>query len=158
MNEAWEPLLDRYLEYAAQYREAVGKPQKTDPATLEQLQFLRSEGRHQNLFIDPSIERLLARVNGTGYDGLLFYGIQIPRKDKFGRLDLLYMNLLIEERGQDTLYGQGTDEFFVHVADTGTFARRSIAGWDPYYEYETCNQMITAILEEAVGNLRERLG
>ena len=89
---------------------------------------------------------------------LLFYGIQIPREDKLGRLDLLDMNLLIKERGQDTLYGQDADEFFVHVADTGTFARRSIAGWDPYYEYETCNQMIAAILEEAVGNLRERLG
>ena len=156
MNEDWEPLLERYLDYAARYYVAVRRPSMAAAATAEQLAFLQSEGRHQNLYIDPSIERLLARVNGVGYDGFWFYGIQIPKPDTFGRMDLLYMNRLVEERGQDTLYGQWTDQFFVHVADTGTFARRSIAGWNPYDEYETCNQMITAIFEEMVGYLEDR--
>ena len=155
MNDAWEPLLQRYLGHVAEYYTAVDLPPTIDPATPEQLQLLQSEGRRQNLFIDPSIECLLSRVNGLGFDGLLFYGIQIPKEDQFGRLDLQYMNLLIEERGQDTLYGQWADEFFVHVAETGTFARRSIAGWRPYFEYETCNEMIAAIFEEALDYLHE---
>ena len=157
MTEPWESYLDRYLEYAARFREP-DEPPTTPPATTEQLAFLHSEGRRQNLFIDPCIERLLTRVNGTGYDGLCFYGIHIPSLDVSGRLDFLYMNLLIEERGQDTLYGQWAEEFFVQVADTGTFARRSIAGWRPYFTYETCSEMIAAILEEAVGYLDEHHG
>ena len=153
MTDAWEPLLDRYLIHAASHYESVHLPPTMDPATPEQLHFLRSEGRLQNLFIDPSIERLLARVNGVAFDGLWFYGIQIQQEDIIGRMDLYYMNLLIEERGQDTLYGQWCDELFVHVAAAGTFARRSMAGWRPYFEYDTCNEMIAAIFEEALDYL-----
>ena len=159
MNDAWEPLLERYLAHAARYYKAVGKPIKIPGATPGQLAFLQSQSKQYGLVIDPSIERLLARVNGAGYDGVFLYGIQIPEHgDLYGRIDMVYMNRLIEERGPDTLYGQWTDEFLVRVSATGTFERRSIAGWDPYAEYDTCDQMLAGLLEEVVGYLDEHHG
>ena len=40
MNDAWEPLLERYLAHAARYYKAVGKPIKIPGATPGQLAFL----------------------------------------------------------------------------------------------------------------------
>ena len=102
MNDAWEPLLERYLAHAARYYKAVGKPIKIPGATPGQLAFLQSQSQRYSLVIDPSIERVLARVNGAGYDGVFLYGIQIPEHgDLYGRIDMVYMNRLIEERGPD---------------------------------------------------------
>ena len=157
MSEDWMPLLDRYLAYAARHYRRVGLPENVPPATPEQLAFLSAEADKQDVVIVPEIERLLAKVNGVAYNGLWFYGIGVDsRNDRYGRIDLLEMNLLIEEREEDTLYGQWTDQFFVYVAATGTFERRSIAGGDPYDEYETCDEMIAAIFTEALEYLDER--
>ena len=100
MNDAWEPLLERYLAHAARRYKALGKPIKIPGATPGQLAFLHSQSQRYGLVIDPSIERLLARVNGAGYDGVFLYGIQIPEHgDLYGRIDMVYMNRLIEEGG-----------------------------------------------------------
>ena len=157
MTEDWMPLLERYLDYAARHYRLVGLPEHVPPASPEQLAFLSAEADRQDVVVVPEIERLLAKVNGVAFNSLWFYGIGIEsRNDRYGRIDLLEMNLLIEEREEDTLYGQWTDQFFVYVAATGTFERRSKSGWDPYDEYETCDGMIAAIFTEALEYLDER--
>ena len=39
MNDAWEPLLERYLAHAARYYKTLGKPIKIPGATPEKLAF-----------------------------------------------------------------------------------------------------------------------
>ena len=129
MNETWKPLLDRYLKHAMDSYGADSTLPLTGPAMSEQLRFLQSAAQCRSLVIAPSIERLLARVNSTANDGLCFYGIQIPEHDHLGRMELIYMNLLIEERGQDTLYGSGaTCSFFMWLTATPSLAAASRAG------------------------------
>ena len=158
MNAPWSPFLERYLSHAANYYEKVRGVRELPRATPEQLSFLRAESKRQGLIIDPGFEALLATVNGTGFNGLQFFGVQIPEDDMFGRTDIFYLNLLIDERENNVLYGGSGDEFYVRVAATGTFERRSIVGWEPYFQYETCDEMIAAILEEEAGNLDELHG
>ena len=65
-------------------------PSRSLGATPEQLAFLQSQSKQYGLVIDPSIERLLARVNGAGFDGVFLYGIQIPEHgDPYGRIDMV---------------------------------------------------------------------
>ena len=52
MNDAWEPLLERYLAHAARYYKAVGKPIKIPGATPGQLAFLQSQCKPASKF-DP---------------------------------------------------------------------------------------------------------
>ena len=80
------------------------------------------------------------------------------RLHTFGRLDIFRLNLLIDERGDDVLYGGSGPEIYVRTAARGIFERKDIAGWDPYFQYETCDEMIAAILEEEAGNLDELHG
>ena len=156
MNDDWEPLLERYLEHVAEYNVLLGRPAGVPAATPKQIAYLHAEAGKQNVHIDPAIERFLSRVNGLGFNGLWFFAIQVHQKtDLYGRMDIFEANLLIEERENDSLYGKWTDQFFVHVAATGTFERRSIAGWDPYNQYETCDQMLAGIFEEALDYLED---
>jgi len=149
--EAWEPLLDRYLTYTEQ-RGGLRPPAAT-PMEIDRLQTI---SERLGLVIDPSYVALLKKANGTGYDGLFFCGISIPSEDKYGRIDLVDENELIDERGDDTIYGLWQDEFFVRVASTGQFERRSVATADAYHVYPTCEELFTAVLTEEVGYLDER--
>ena len=154
----WEPLFDRYL---AEVAEANRRDCKLDPAlppgaTPRELALLRTGAREQKLVVDPAIERLLARVNGINFDGTSFFGIGIShssRTDPHARLDLLEMNLLVEERDGDTLYGGDALDFYLHIGATGRFGRRSMAEWYLFHEYATCDEMIAAILAKQLENI-----
>ena len=151
--------MERYLKHAANYYGQVhGVRELPGGATPGQLGFLRAESKRQGLIVDSGFEAFLMAVNGTGFNGLNFFGVQISEGDTFGRLDIFRLNLLIDERGDDVLYGGSGPEIYVRTAARGIFERKDIAGWDPYFQYETCDEMIAAILEEEAGNLDELHG
>jgi len=130
----------------------------TAAATPAELDYLRSGAERMGLTVDPEIYELLSTANGTGFDSFLFYGAGIDRADDLGRLDLILANELIEERGNDTLYGQWQDEFFVFVAAAARFERQSIVTGDTYAEYATCAQMLVALFSEELDLLEEAAG
>ncbi len=150
--EKWEPLLEKYLAYTQKYEKS-----RPPPATLQESDRLLSLAERFGLVIDPSYIALLKKVNGTGFDGLFFCGVCIPENDRYGRIDLVAQNELIDERGDDTIYGLWQDEFFVRVASTGQFERRSVATAEDYYVYSTCEELLTAVLAEQVGYMDELL-
>lgn len=150
--EAWEPALERYLNYMEQ--RGGSRPPAATPLEVDHL---RTTCEQLGLVIDPSYEALLKKANGTGYDGLFFCGASIPKEDRYGRIDLLDENELVDERGDDTIYGLWQDEFFVRVASTGQFERRSVATADAYHVYATCEELLAAVLTEVVSYLDERL-
>lgn len=149
--EAWEPPLERYLAYSER-RGGARPPGATD----EELARFQRTCQQLGLAIDPSYVGLLKKANGTGYDGLFLCGIGIPSEDRHGRIDLADHNQLIDERGEDTIYGLWQDEFLVRVASTGQFERRSIVTADAHQVYPTCEAMLAAVLAEEVGYLDER--
>jgi hypothetical protein len=126
-------------------------------ASEVELSELRRAVGEQKVHWDPIVCSFLRLTNGTGFDSLRFYGVGIAEDDSLGRMDLLEVNDLIEERGEDTLYGEWQDEFFVHVHQTGTFARRSIATWDILFEYDTYSELVSAVLDEELQSLRPRV-
>jgi hypothetical protein len=149
--EAWEPLFERYLTYMEQCGGS-----RPPAATRLEINHLQTTCERRGLVIDPSYLALLKKANGTGYDGLFFCGVNIPQKDSYGRIDLFDENDLIDERGDDTIYGLWQDEFFVQVASTGKFERRSVVTADAYHVYSRCEELLAAVLAEEVGYLEER--
>lgn len=152
MNTSWEALLEEYLEIGEQ----VGVARAT-PASEAQISELRRVADERKVHWDPVIYSFLRIANGTGFDSLRFYGTGIEDDDDLGRMDLLEVNELIEERGDDTLYGEWQDEFFVYVDATRRFARRSVATWDILCEYDTYSELVCAVLEEELQLLRPRV-
>lgn len=151
IDTGWRGLLARYLEYA---QERKGKVPPA--ATARELDDLRERGRVLGLTFAPAMVELLKVVNGTGYDGLTFYGIGISREDGFGRLDVFEANELVEERGNDTLYGQWQDELLVRVAASGRFERRSTVTGNPREVFDTCDALLASVLAEEVEILDRR--
>jgi hypothetical protein len=147
----WRILLARYLQYA---QERKGKVPPA--ATIAELDQLRERAAQLDLTFAPAIVELLKVTNGTGYDGLTFYGIGIDREDEFGRLDVFEANELVEERANDTLYGQWQDELFVRVAESGRFERRSIVTSNARETFDTCEALLVSVLDEEVNILNQR--
>lgn len=139
----WRPLLEKYLSHSRAF--AIGPP---PPASNEDLAALAAQADALGLDIDPEITALLTLANGTSFDSLRFYGANIGEDDELGRLDFHQANVLVEERGDDTLFGEWQDEFFVSVRATGKFARRSKVTGDEYQTYATCGELIFAVLKQ----------
>ncbi len=151
IDMGWRSLLARYLEYA---QERKGKAPPS--ATARELDSLRKRGGELGLMFAPTMVEFFKVANGTGYDGLTFYGIGISREDEFGRLDVFEANELVEERGDDTLYGQWQDELFVRVAASGRFERRSMVTGNAREVFDTCDALLASVLAEEVDILDGR--
>jgi len=152
MNKSWQALLEEYLQLGEQVGVA-----RAAPASEVQLSELRRVAGEHKVHWDHVVYSFLRLTNGTGFDSLRFYGVGIEEDDSLGRMDLLEVNDLVEERGEDTLYGEWQDEFFVHVRENGTFARRSIATWDILFEYDTYSELVSAVLDEELQLLRPKV-
>ena len=139
----WMPLLERYLGFQ---QDSYGYV--SPPASEADIEWLRVQARSLNLVVDDAIIALLRVTNGTGFDSVRFYGAKLARRDAKGRFDLIWMNRLIEERGDCTLLGEWQDEFFVHNPITGLFERQSKVTADAYDSYGSCAQMMAAILTD----------
>ena len=140
-QDNWKALLEQYLGMG----EKVGVD-RAPPVGMEECRKFVEAAKERGMHVDPAVVELLQMTNGTGFDSLRFYGVDIEDHDRLGRLDFLAVNDLVEERGADTLYGEWQDEFFVYVHDTGTFARRSISTWDIHDEYPRCPDLLAAVL------------
>jgi hypothetical protein len=147
----WLSLLGRYLQYAGERQRKV-----PPPATIAELDMLRTRAHELGLVIAPAMFELLQVVNGTGYDGLTVYGIDIDRDDEFGRLDVFEANDLVEERGDDTLYGQWQDELLVRASESGRFERRSTVTGNVRESFESCDALLAAVFREEVDILDQR--
>jgi hypothetical protein len=147
----WRSLLIRYLQYA-QSRKGKVPP----AATAAELDQLRQRAEQLDLTFAPAMVELFKVANGTGYDGLTIYGIGIDREDEFGRLDVFEANELVEERANDTLYGQWQDELFVRVAESGRFERRSMVTGNARETFDSCEALLVSVLAEEVDILDQR--
>lgn len=147
----WWSLLTRYLQYA-QLRKGKVPP----PATVVELDMLRQRADQLDLTFAPAMVELFKVANGTGYDGLTIYGIDIDREDEFGRLDVFEANELVEERANDTLYGQWQDELFVRVAESGRFERRNMVTGNARETFDSCEALLVSVLTEEVDILDHR--
>lgn len=150
---SWRTQLDRYLAHSTNFGIPVASP-----ASERDLALLRQKARDLNIELDPEALALLRVTNGTGFDSLRVYGANIPDDDELGRFDFARANLLIEERGHDTLYGEWQDEFFVHNKDNSCFERRSKVTGDAYKSYPTYADLLEAVFNEECSLLDERAG
>jgi hypothetical protein len=150
---SWRKLLDRYLAYSTSLDVLIAPP-----ASEQELALMKQKARDLNVELDPEAVAFLRITNGTGFDSLRVYGANIPDDDELGRFDFVRANLLIEERGRDTLYGEWQDEFFVHDQVNLRFERRSKVTGDSYESYPTYADLLDAVFGEECDLLDERFG
>lgn len=150
---SWHKLLGRYNEFAKEFDVVPCLP-----ATTEDFQALEGAADKMSLHLEPELYEFLSISNGTSFDGLRFYGANIKDDDEAGRFDFATANSLIEERGDDTLYGEWQDEFFVRVRETGKFERRSKVTGDSYDSYDSYRTLLEAVLGEECALLETRFG
>lgn len=149
----WRTKLARYLAYSA----SLGVP-VAPPASEHELALMRTKARDLSIDLEPEALAFLEITNGTGFDSLRVYGANIPDDDELGRFDFARTNLLVEERGRDTLYGEWQDEFFVFDRNNSHFERRSKVTGDAYKTYATYADLLEAVFSEECDLLDERLG
>ena len=149
----WQKLLGQYFGFSRSFDIDV-PPGATD----EDIRQLDESARLLDLHVVPEFYELLRISNGTSFDGLRFFGANIDDDDEAGRIDFATTNDLVEERGEDTLYGAWNDEFFVGVRATGGFERRSKVTGDAYESYSSFADLLKAVLEEECELLEKRFG
>lgn len=67
-----------------------------------------------------------------------------------------HANLLIDERGLNTLYGEWQDDFLLYVPGTGFFERHSKTTANIYARYSSHSEMLASVLAQECRLLQSR--